>query len=113
MSASVMTFLWYEMSRMDRTRALETFLYLADPLDRTREEPSTAFRFAVGRIEELQIAMKQAKAAGMKSRSDEHRDPATSALIFAWNSGDRVFRTQQGFTRAVNAATKSELWTIG
>ena len=114
MSEGIMFFLWLKMSASDHGKAVQVFTYLANPLDRTIDEPSLAFQFAVKIIDDLQIEMKQLKGRGMKTRSDEHRDPCTSALIYAWNCliAGKTHKTVRGFKAAVSKAEYSTLWTI-
>jgi hypothetical protein len=85
MSESIMFFLWMKFSATDIRMARQVYAYLADPFS-GNGHLSKNFKYAVTMIADLQYEMKQLKDKGMKTRSDEHRDPCTKALIFAWNS---------------------------
>jgi hypothetical protein len=114
MSESIMFFLWMKMSAADHELTEGTFAFLSDPMDRTIPVPNESFRFAVEVIDDLQYEMKRLKLKGMKTRSDEHRDPCTSALIYAWNCArkGKSHRTKQGFKTALKKATDEQKWTI-
>ncbi len=114
MSEAIMLFLWIHMARSNPTEAQKVFMYLSNPMDRSIEEPSLGFQFAVKAIYDLQEEMRSLKDKGMKTRSDEHRDPCTSALIFAWNCmlEGREFRTLKGFKDALTKAENTKLWAI-
>lgn len=114
MAEGIMLFLWIKMAEKDKEAAAEVFTYLRNPLDRTIKEPSLSFQFAVKFINEMHQEMQGMKSKGMKTRSDEHRDPCTSALIYAWNClrEKKVHKTQRGFNSAMKKANHDFLWNI-
>ena len=104
MSEAIMFYLWMQMSEKDY--ALAYSLFESMDVESTNQLPNQNFKFAIALIRDLQEKMLRAKKEGLKSRSDEHRDPCTLALVFAWNATRRgkVYEKIGSFKAALTKA---------
>jgi hypothetical protein len=112
MSESIMFFLWMKFSALDEVLAGQAFHYFSEPLA-GNGSLSANFKYALEYIAEIQWEMKEMTAKGLRTRSDEHRDPCTKALIMAWNSTrtGKCFRSKNGIKKEL-VKSGNDVWAI-